>query len=43
MPKNGEATLERKLARSAWRFVQRVQDRLGGGAARFGDPGLAGS
>ena len=40
MPERGEAPLERKLSRSAWRFVRRVQDRLGGSA--LGDPGFAG-
>ena len=40
MPNNGKAPLERKLARSAWRFVRRVQDRLGG--SNLGNPGFAG-
>ena len=42
VPDRGEAPLERKLSRSAWRFMQRVQDRLGGGPGGFGDPGFAG-
>jgi CheY-like chemotaxis protein/ketosteroid isomerase-like protein len=41
VPDRDEAPLERKLSRSAWRFVQRVQDRLGGSGG-FGSPGLTG-